>query len=449
MNSTETIRPSTQPLPDITISNLLHERAVGLMPPTTQVLAKGPTQYVDGVAPKYVVRGRGARLWDVDGNEFLDWSMGVGPVSLGYAHPEVDEAIRRQLADGITFSLMHPLEVQVSELLEEVIPSAQSVRFAKTGAEATAAAVRTARAYTGRDRILACGYHGWHDWYIGALPRHAGVPEAVRDLIATFPYNDAASLASSIDDSVAAVILEPMSFQHPQPGFLEAVVDIAHHHSALVIFDEIWTGFRWAIGGAQQLYGITPDLTTVSKGMGNGMPIAALVGRRDIMAVLETEAFFFSTFGGEALSLAATKATIEIMRRDSVPTHLAEIGSMLQRGYDECAARHGLSSVTRCVGHPARAMVEFLPEAGDPLLQKSLVQQELIRSGILWQGFHTVSAAHTARDVDDTLDAFDHALASLATALSHGDLEGRILGTPVQPVFRRTGDFDTKPRRTT
>jgi glutamate-1-semialdehyde aminotransferase len=440
-------RAVDRPLPDITRSNELHRRAVGLMPPTTQVLAKGPTQYVDGVAPKYAARGRGAHVWDVDGNPFLDYSMGVGPVLLGYAHPEVDAAIRAQLEDGITFSLMHPLEVEVSELLAEVIPAAESVRFGKTGADATAAAIRTARAHTARDRVIACGYHGWHDWYIGTLPRDAGVPKVVSDLISTFPYNDAGALETAMDGDVAAVILEPMTFQHPQPGFLQDVVDIAHSHGALAVFDEIWTGFRWAVGGAQELYGVTPDLATVSKGMGNGMPISALVGRRDVMEVLETDAFFFSTFGGEALSLAATAKTIEIIRRDAVPDHLVSLGSALQTGYDECASRHGLADVTRCVGHPARTMVEFSAEAADPLLQKSLVQQDLIRSGILWQGFHTLSAAHTEADVERTLEAYDGALGTLADALSAGDLESRILGTPVQPVFRRTGDFDTKPGR--
>jgi glutamate-1-semialdehyde 2,1-aminomutase len=433
-------------LPDITRSDEWHARAVGLMPPTTQVLAKGPTQYVDGVAPKYAARARGARLWDVDGNEYLDYSMGVGPVSLGYAHPEVDAAIRRQLDDGITFSLMHPLEVEVSELLAEVVPCAEAVRFGKSGAEATSAAVRTARAATGRDGILSCGYHGWHDWYIGTLPRDAGVPKAVRDLVATFGYNDLASLDASIDDSTAAVILEPMTFDHPDPGFLEGVVEIAHRNGALVIFDEIWTGFRWALGGAQERYGVTPDLATVSKGMGNGVPISALVGRRDVMSVLETDAFFFSTFGGEALSLAATKATIEIMRRDDVPAHLERIGTAIQEGYDELARSHGLGEVTRCKGHPARTLVDFSAEAADPLLQKSLVQQELVRRGILWQGFHTIAAAHTDGDVDRTLSAYDDSLGILAAALSDGSLEGRIEGTPVQPVFRRTAGFDTKPR---
>jgi glutamate-1-semialdehyde aminotransferase len=270
----------------------------------------------------------------------------------------------------------------------------------------------------------------------------------VKDLVSTFAYNDLDSLERSIDGDVAAVILEPMTFEHPAPGFLQGVVDIARSHGAVAIFDEIWTGFRWALGGAQDRYGVVPDLATVSKGMGNGVPISALVGRADIMSVLETDAFFFSTFGGEALALAATKATIEIMRRDDVPSHLARIGGLLQDGYNRLAASHGLAEITTCKGYPARTMVDFAATAADPLLQKSLVQQELIRRGILWQGFHTVSAAHTDSDVDRTLTAYDDSLRILAEALSAGDIAERIQGTPVQPVFRRTGGFDTKPRDT-
>lgn len=433
-------------LPTIAVSDEWYARAVEVMTPPTQVLAKGTTQYVNGVAPKFIQRAEGATVWDVDGNAFLDYSMAVGPISLGYRHPEVDAAIHSQLDEGITFSLVHPLEVEVSELLTRVIPSAEAVRFAKSGAEATSAAVRLARAATGRERVVTCGYHGWHDWYIGTLPRNAGVPAAVRDLVSTFAYNDLESLRSAVDEETAAVILEPMTFEHPQPGFLEGVVDIAHARGALVIFDEIWTGFRWAVGGAQQAYGVLPDLTTVSKGMGNGMPIAALVGRRDLMEFLVDDVFFFSTFGGETLSLAASKRTIEIMIRDDVPAMLAASGQRLMEGFDAACRQAGMESIVSCVGHPARSLVVFHPLGGDPLLQKSFVQQELIRRGILWSGFHIICAAHTVADIDRTVEAYAEVLIELAEAISTGTLSERILGTPVQPVFRRTVGFDTKPR---
>ena len=215
-----------QPYPLTTASDRWWERARTLIPAGTQTLAKGPGQYVLGVAPKYLVRARGARVWDADGNEFLDMNMGIGPLVLGYADRAVDDAIRRQLDDGITFSLMHPLEVELAETLRETIPNAQSVRFAKTGAEATSAAVRVARAFTGRDRVLCCGYHGWHDWYIGVTDRAAGVPAAVRELTNTFAYNDPASLEEGLDHDVAAVILEPMTFEDPRDDFLQRVRDL-------------------------------------------------------------------------------------------------------------------------------------------------------------------------------------------------------------------------------
>ncbi|MEP6492390.1 MAG: aminotransferase class III-fold pyridoxal phosphate-dependent enzyme, partial [bacterium] len=183
--------------PVIAESNALWARARGLIPGGTQTYAKGPGQYVGGVAPKYLRRGRGARVWDVDGNEYLDLSMAVGPVVLGYAYASVDEAIRRQLEDGITFSLMHPLEVEVAEQIRELVPYAQSVRFSKTGADVTTAAVRVARAFTGRERVLCCGYHGWHDWYIATTDRSGGIPKAASDLTFTFEYNDHTSFLAA------------------------------------------------------------------------------------------------------------------------------------------------------------------------------------------------------------------------------------------------------------
>ncbi len=193
--------------PDITESDRLYARATGLIPAYSQTLAKGPTQYVKGVAPKYLQRGKGSHVWDVDGNEYIDFNSGVGPISLGYCYDRVDEAIRKQLEEGITFSLTHPLEVEVAELVQRVIPNAESVRYSKTGAEVTSAAVRLARAYTGRDKVLCCGYHGWHDWYVGVTARNRGVPQPVKDLVYTFDYNDLDSVKRSLDDSTACVIL--------------------------------------------------------------------------------------------------------------------------------------------------------------------------------------------------------------------------------------------------
>jgi hypothetical protein len=226
-----------QPLPDIQRSTALYERARKRIPAGTQTLAKGPTQYVDGVAPKYLVRGRGARVWDADGNEYLDLTMAVGPVVLGYGHAAVDAAIRRQLDDGITFSLMHPLEVEVAELCHAVVPGADRVRFSKTGCDVTSAAVRLARAYTGRDRVLCCGYHGWHDWYVGTTTRARGVPHAMKQLTQTFQYNDLYALLEALDESVACVILINQTIEFLPIVLLGAAPEVALMKATL---DAVW-----------------------------------------------------------------------------------------------------------------------------------------------------------------------------------------------------------------
>ena len=435
-----------QPWPNIAQSDALWSRAAGLIPAGTQTLAKGPGQYVRGVAPKYLVSGRGAHVRDVDGNQYLDMNMAIGPLILGYADRAVDDAIRSQLEDGITFSLMHPLEVELAELVREVVPNAESVRFTKSGADATSAAVRVARAFTRRERVLCCGYHGWHDWYIGITDRAAGIPERVRELTNTFPYNDADALEDALDDEVACVILEPMTFEEPKPGFLERVRELTARAGALLVFDEMWTGFRFALGGAQQRFGVVPDLATFSKAIANGMPLAVLTGRADVMRVLEHDVFFFTTFGGEALSLAAAMATIRELRARQVPEQLERVGRTIANGYARIAQDLGVDGWTRCVGHPSRTLVTFDESAGPPLLLKSLMQQELLRHGVLWSGTNTLSAAHGPHDVEHLLSAYAESLRVLRDAVASRRVQDALRGEPVEPVFRRTGGFDLRPR---
>lgn len=432
--------------PEITRSQRLWQRAKGLIPAGTQTLAKGPGQHVDGVAPKYLARGKGARVWDVDGNEYLDFTMAVGPLSLGYAYPPVDDAIRAQLDDGITFSLMHPLEVEVAELVRDVVPGAASVRFSKTGCDVTSAAVRLARAFTGRDRVVCCGYHGWHDWYIGITDRRAGVPDPVADLVSTFDYNDLSSANDAIDDQTACVILEPTVFELPRPGFLSELKALCEKRGALLVFDEMWTGFRVALGGAQERFGVTADLACFSKAIANGMPLSALTGRADVMRLLEQDVFFFTTFGGEALSLAAAAATIHELRMHGVPEVLDARGSRLEAGLATILDEMGASWM-RCAGLPARTMLAFDPPGGNALHARSFVQQELVRRGVLWSGFHNLSFAHTDDDLVYLLDAYREVLPRLVEHVARGTLAGALRGTPVQPVFRRTSRFNLKPRR--
>ncbi len=430
--------------PVIKKSDEFYNRALGLIPSVTQTLAKGPGQWINGVAPKYLVKGKGSHVWDVDGNEFIDYMMGVGPISLGYAYPKVDEAIKKQLEDGITFSMMHPLEVEVAEMIRTIIPNAEAVRYSKTGADVTSAAVRLARAYTGKNKILCCGYHGWHDWYIAVTARNHGIPEAVQAISYTFNYNDLDSVKSSIEDDVAAIILEPVVFNEPKDNFLHKLSEFCEQKGIVLIFDEMWTGFRMALGGAQEYFGITPDLATYSKAVANGMPISILTGKRKIMDLADEDIFFYTTFGGEALSLAAAKATIKELRDEDVPKYLNQQGAKLKDGYNSIAGKLGLD-FTKAVGYNWRSMATFDEKAGDPLIQKSLMQQEMIKRGVLWQGFHNMSFSHSDIDVEYTLQALEESLSILKKAVQENKLNEMLRGEPVQPVFRKVDNFNMKP----
>jgi len=431
--------------PVIVESNKLYDRAQPIMTPVTQTLAKGPGQYINGVAPKYLKKGKGSHVWDVDGNEYLDYNMAIGPLSLGYGYPRVDEAIIGQLKDGITFSMMHELEVVLAELVHKIIPNAESIRISKTGADVTSAAVRVARAYTGRNKVLCCGYHGWHDWYISVTSRDSGIPAAVKDLSATFGYNDIQSVKDALDEDTACVILEPFVFEAPANGFLQELKDLCAANGTLLIFDEMWTGFRIAVGGAQEYFGVKPDLACYSKAFANGMPISLLTGRRDVMQLFQEEVFFFTTFGGEALSLAAAVATIQEMIEKDVPAYLAAMGKKLKDGYNALAVELGIDGYTRCTGYDCRSLVSFDAAAGNPLEVKSYVQQELIKRGILWAGFHNMSYSHTDEDVTYTLKAYREVLGLLKEAVTAGEVAARLKGKPVEAVFRKVSNFNMKP----
>jgi glutamate-1-semialdehyde aminotransferase len=430
--------------PVINESNNIYKRAKDLIPAATQTLAKGPSQHVNGVAPKYLIKGKGSHVWDVDGNEYIDYNMGIGPLSLGYAYPAVDKAIKKQLDDGITFSLMHPLEVELAELLKEIIPNAESVRYSKSGADVTSAAIRIARAYTGKNKVLCCGYHGWHDWYISTIARNAGVPENVKELTYTFAYNDITSLVNSIDGDVAAVILEPVVFEAPKDNFLYQVSAICKQKGIVLIFDEMWTGFRMALGGAQEYFKIKADLATFSKAVANGMPISILTGKKEIMQVLNDDVFFFTTFGGEALSLAAAKATINEMKHKEVIQHLNSMGALLKDSYNMIANVLGMD-YTQAIGYNFRSMVTFDEIAGNPLELKSYVQQELIKRGILWSGTHNICYSHSIKDIEYTMEVYKEVLSLLKKAVENDTVFQQIKGIPIQPTFRKTSGFNTKP----
>lgn len=443
-----TIRINTD-YPSITASMELYRRAEQAIPCATQTLAKGRSQLVFGVSPLFIQKAKGAYVWDVDGNQYLDYTMAVGPLSLGYAYTRVDDAICAQLEQGITFSLPHPLEVELAETLQEIIPNAESVRFSKTGADVTSAAVRLARAYTGRNTILCCGYHGWHDWYIATTDRNAGIPLVMQELTYTFNYNDIASLEAALDDDVAAVILEPITFAEPDENFLHKVRDLCTRNGSLLIFDEMWTGFRLATGGAQEYFGVKADLACFSKAIANGMPLSVLTGKRSIMQLLEQDVFFFTTFGGETLSLAAAQATIAELREKNVPSVLEENGNRLKRGILELLTELDIPYVS-CIGFPCRTMLTFMAKdaANDALSMKSYIHQELLKRGILWNGFHTMSYSHSLDDIHYTLQVYREVLSLLRDAVYDNTLRQRLQGEAMQPVFRKTTNFNTKPKQT-
>ncbi len=417
----------------------LKSRAGKVIPSYTQTFSKGPTQYVQGVAPSFIARGEGCRVWDVDGNEYIDYPMALGPITLGHNYPAVSEAVMRQMRDGTIFSLSHPLEVEVAEMLVDVIPSAEMVRYGKNGSDATSGAIRAARAYTGRDIIACYGYHGWQDWFIGTTTRNKGVPRAVQELTFTFDYNNIGSLEKIFAEHpgrVAAVIMEPVGVVEPKDDFLRKVRTITEREGALLIFDEIVTGFRVALGGAQEHYGVTPDLTCCGKGMGNGYPIAAVAGRRDVMELFD-EIFFSFTFGGEALSLAATKATITEMRDKDVIGHLWEQGRRLRDGFNVLATAYGIAENAECVGLGPRTSTSFKDESGATWLElKSLFQQECLKRGVLFLGGHNLCYSHGNADIDQTLRVYRTAMEICTVAIKEADVPGRLEGDPVQAVFR-------------
>lgn len=420
-------------------SNEMLKRAEKLIPLGSQTFSKSHIAYPKGRAPLFLERGRGSHVWDVDGNEFIDFISGLLPVTLGYDDPDVTAAVVDQIKRGVSFTLATPLEIELAQLLVDVIPCAEMVRFGKNGSDATAACIRLARAFTGRDRVAACGYHGWQDWYIGATTRSKGVPRAVRDLTQLFPYNDLGALERLLAEhrgEFACIIMEPMNVEDPKPGFLQGVKELAHKHGALLVFDEIITGFRFALGGAQELFGVTPDLAAFGKGMANGYPISAVVGRADVMREME-EIFFSFTFGGEAASLAASLATINKMRAQKVIEHLWRQGGTIMGSVTSLIARHDLQDVLRLVGKPCWSLIS-VSDAG-PVTSwqiKTLFMQEMIARGILIQGSHNLSFAHGDAELSALIDAWGEVLPIIADAVHNGAMSQHLRGPAIEPVFR-------------
>jgi len=435
----EDARAAAAPGRPIEKSNAWLERAQKVIPGSAQTFSKGWNQHVRGVAPVFLAKGKGCRVWDVDGNEYVDYIQGLLPNILGYVHEEVNAAVTAQLGQGHSFSLPHPLEVELAERLTRFIPCAEKVRFGKNGSDATSGAVRAARALTGRERIACCGYHGWQDWYIGSTTRNAGVPEAVRALTHPFVYNDLGSLQKLLSEhkgEFAAVIMEPVNFWPPGARFLEGVRDLAHEHGALLIFDEICSGFHFGLGGAQKKFGVTPDLACFGKAMGNGFPISCVVGRADVMKVFE-DIFFSFTFGGEVASMAAAMKVLDVLETTDALARMDANGRVLQEGLNALAKQAGLQTRVKCIGYPVWSLIKFLDADGkDSFLVRSLFTQECVKRGVLLLTSHNMTAAHDPLAVEQTLRVYADVCKTVSEWLSAAHPETHLEGEMIQPVFR-------------
>jgi len=418
------------------------QRSSKVIPGSAQTFSKGANQHVLGVAPAFLAHGKGCRVWDVDGNEYIDYIQGLLPNILGYGHDAVNSAVARQLARGHSYSMPHPIEVELAERLTQLIPCAEMVRFGKNGSDATSGAVRAARALTGRQRIACCGYHGWQDWYIGSTTRNAGVPDAVRELTHSFPYNDLDALRKVLDEhkgEFAAVIMEPVNFWPPIAGYLQTVKEIAHENGAVLIFDEICSGFHFGLGGAQKKFGVTPDMACFGKAMGNGFPISCVVGRAEVMKVFQ-EIFFSFTFGGEVASMAAAMKVLDILETTDALTRMAANGRILQDGLNTLAQCAGLQERIKCIGYPFWSLVKFLDAEGkDSLLVRSLFAQECVKRGILMLATHNMTAAHDTTAIEQTLQVYAEVLKTIKKYFADPDPEKHLEGVMIEPVFRVRG----------
>lgn len=423
---------------DYSRSEAMLEAALEVIPLGAQTFSKSITQYPRGAAPFFIERAQGSRAWDVDGNEYVDFNNALCAVTLGHCDPDVTAAVVEQIGKGTIFTLSSPLEIDVARAIVEAVPCAEQVRFGKNGSDATAGCIRIARAFARRDRVAICGYHGWQDWYIGTTSRNLGVPEATRALSSTFRFNDLDSLHALFKahpGEYAAVILEPVAFDEPAPGYHGELKELAHKNGALLVFDEVVTGFRFAPGSAQQLYGVAPDLTALGKGLANGFPLSAVTGRADVMRLME-EVFFSFTMGGETLSLAAAAAVLDKVRRESTLDCLKATGQRLLDGTRARIASAGVSGFLEIKGHPSWTLFVFRDtDKATSFELKTLFIQECCRRGVLNIGLHFIGHAHQTKEIDATLAVYDEVFPILAEAARKGarpllDCE------PLVPLFK-------------
>ena len=412
-----------------------------LIPSAAQTYSKSYFYFTEGAAPAFLDRGNGAYVWDVDGNKFTDFILGLGPVTLGYNDAHVNQAIIEQLSKGMSFTLPIELEVELAQKLVDLIPCAEMVKFVKNGSDATAAAIRLARGYTNREIVLCSGYHGYQEWYVGTTDNDKGVPVGVKNLTKKFDYNDIESvqkLFETYQNQVAAVILEPVQSEEPKDNFLHKLRALCDQHGAVLIFDEVVTGFRMAIGGAQEVYNVTPDLASFGKGMANGAALSLVCGKRDIMKLIDEGVFISTTFGGEGTALAASLKTIEILQIPGNMEYILNLGNTFLNGVTSLIEQHQLKEVASTYGaspHCGATFKDVGSISSKELL--TLFQQEHLERGILSLGVNNFCLAHTMEDVNACLAAVDAAFAKIKTAIEVGSVKGMLHGELIRPIFGR------------
>lgn len=424
----------------------LAKRAPEVIPAGCHTYSKGDDQFPDN-APRFIARGKGSHVWDVDENEFIDWGMGLRSVILGHCYEPVLEAVRAQLKLGSNFTRPSPLEVELAELMLKTIPGMDMVKFGKNGSDATSAATRLARAFTGRDRIAMCrdtGFFSIGDWFIGKTETNAGVPQCVQNLSSFFFYNDIGSLEKLFDEhkgEIACVVMEPAIVSEPKNDFLNKVKKVCHENGAVLIFDEMITGFRWHIGGAQTYFGVKPDLCTFGKAMANGFSVSALMGKREIMELggLEHQkerVFLLSlTHGGETHELAAAIATINEMKEKNVVKHIWNVGSKLKDGINKIAKENNIGQNISCAGYPCSPVITTTSDGKPDFALRTLFLQETVARGVLIPWVAT-SYSHSENDLEATLEAIGDALGVCKKGLDEG-VEKYLKSKIVKPVFRR------------
>ena len=435
---------------DITRSLMMQEKAKQRIPGMTQLLSKRPDMFAPGVWPGYFSKARGVEVWDLDGNRYIDMSIaGIGANVLGYADPDVDDAVRAIIDKGTSCSLNCPEEIELADLLCEIHPWADMVRFSRTGGEAMTIAVRIARAYTGKDKIAFCGYHGWHDWYLAAnlgaenaLGEHLlpglnprGVPKGLTGTAIPFRYNHLEELQAIVvknKKGLAAIIMEPIRNVQPQPGFIEGVRALADETGAVFIIDEISAAFRMNSGGAHLILGIEPDIAVFSKALGNGYPIAAIIGKADIMQAAQST-FISSTNWTERIGPSAAIAMIKKHKRVDAGKHLVWLGEQIQFGWKEMAKKHGLA--IEVGGMKPMSHFAFAHDKAQSM--KAYFIQLMLEEGFLASNLYYAMYAHKTEHIEQYLHAVNEAFAEIASAIKIGSIDEILKGGPSSEGFKR------------